>query len=63
MVRGLTPLVCRRMGLSTAAPLWGAPGLLLTIALHLALYLRPAQAWAPVHRVLVLPASWLGLFV
>ncbi|XDC53874.1 hypothetical protein R6Z07M_005056 [Ovis aries] len=39
-----------RMGLSAAAPPWGAPGLLLTIALHLAIYLHPAQAWAPVHR-------------
>lgn len=50
------------MGLSTAAPLWGAPGLLLTIALHLALYLRPAQAWAPVHRdYCVLGAGPAGL--
>ncbi|XP_003783300.1 FAD-dependent oxidoreductase domain-containing protein 2 [Otolemur garnettii] len=35
------------MGLSAAAPLWGPPGLLLTIALHVALSAPPATPLAP----------------
>ncbi|XP_058164732.1 FAD-dependent oxidoreductase domain-containing protein 2 isoform X2 [Dasypus novemcinctus] len=50
MIRGLTPLVCGSMGLSAAALLWGPPGLLLTLALHPALFLRPAKAPAPPSR-------------
>ncbi|XP_057597914.1 FAD-dependent oxidoreductase domain-containing protein 2 isoform X3 [Hippopotamus amphibius kiboko] len=62
MVRGLTPLVCRRMDLSAAAPLCGLPGLLLTIALHPAVSLRPAQASAPAHQdYCVLGAGPAGL--
>ncbi|XP_031527540.1 FAD-dependent oxidoreductase domain-containing protein 2 isoform X2 [Vicugna pacos] len=38
------------MGLSAAAPLWGPLGLLLTVALHPALSLRSARAWAPRHH-------------
>ncbi|KAF5919815.1 hypothetical protein HPG69_009804 [Diceros bicornis minor] len=50
------------MGLSAAAPLWGPPGLLLTIALHPALSLRPAKASAPPHRdYCVLGAGPAGL--
>lgn len=41
VVRGLTPLVCRRMGLSRRRPAVGATGLLLTIALHLAICTLP----------------------
>ena len=62
MVRGLTSLVCRRMGLSAAALLWGLPGLLLTIALHPALSPCPAQASVPAHRdYCVLGAGPAGL--
>ncbi|XP_023415718.2 FAD-dependent oxidoreductase domain-containing protein 2 [Loxodonta africana] len=38
-----SPLVCHRMGLSAAAPLWSPPGLLLALALHPALALRPQR--------------------
>ncbi|XP_069346252.1 FAD-dependent oxidoreductase domain-containing protein 2 isoform X2 [Eulemur rufifrons] len=50
------------MGLSAAAPLWGPPGLLLTIALHPALSVRPAKAPATPHRdYCVLGAGPAGL--
>lgn len=62
MVQGLIPPVCRRMGLSAPARLWGPPGLLLTIALHLALILRPSKASALRHRdYCVLGAGPAGL--
>ncbi|XP_017516805.3 FAD-dependent oxidoreductase domain-containing protein 2 isoform X2 [Manis javanica] len=62
VVQGLIPPVCRRMGLSAAARLWGPPGLLLTIALHLALILRPSKALALRHRdYCVLGAGPAGL--
>ncbi|XP_006156574.1 FAD-dependent oxidoreductase domain-containing protein 2 [Tupaia chinensis] len=38
------------MGVSAAAPLWGPPGLLLTIALHPALSMRLAKASVALHR-------------
>ncbi|KAM7114271.1 FAD-dependent oxidoreductase domain-containing protein 2 isoform 2-T2 [Molossus nigricans] len=50
------------MGLSGVAPVWGPPGLLLTIALYPALTLHPAKAWAPPHRdYCVLGAGPAGL--
>lgn len=50
------------MGLAHVAPLWGAPGLLLTVALYPALALRPAGAPAPPRRdYCVLGAGPAGL--
>lgn len=50
------------MGLSASSPLWGSPGLLLIITLHLAITQYPTQASAPLHRdYCVLGAGPAGL--
>lgn len=61
-MQGLTSVVCRRMGLSAVARLWGPLGLLLTFALHPALCLGPVQTSAPRYRdYCVLGAGPAGL--